>query len=155
MNRIFFNCGIRTTQGFGQNPEYYQKASNGALKAHEGIDLVPTGGNIKIYSPVKGFVWYDQDQPRGAYGNMIVIAEPYRKLNLYFCHMRENFLSPGDWVNPGDVIGVMGNTGNSFGAHLHLMINRWEKAPGSRLDYDNGYRGMVDPAPYLEEWCNV
>ena len=42
----------------------------------------------------------------------------------------ETDLSQGDYVNAGSVIGYMGNTGCSTGAHLHFSINDGNKVPG-------------------------
>jgi Membrane proteins related to metalloendopeptidases len=112
--------------------------------------------NFKIYAPFSGYVWYDQDDARkgGAYGNMIVIADPYEQINAYFCHLQMNSVAIGTWVKAGDFIGVMGETGNCQGKHLHLMINEWKGGRAEeRRNYDNGYRGMIDPLPFVKEWC--
>ena len=50
-------------------------------------------------------------------------------------HMSSMAGSPGEWVSKGQVIGYVGNTGYSFGNHLHFEV------------YKNGTR--VDPEPYL------
>lgn len=54
-----------------------------------------------------------------------------------YCHMQENSHSyqAGDLVTIGDQAGLVGNTGMSFGAHLHLAM-RQEDAP-------------IDPLPFL------
>ena len=54
----------------------------------------------------------------------------------YYAHLSNITVTPGQKVKKGQVIGQAGNTGYSFGAHLHfgLMIN------GS----------WVDPLKYLD-----
>lgn len=43
--------------------------------------------------------------------------------NRYFyCHLASRAVVTGQRIAQGGVIGVMGNTGRSFGAHLHLQI---------------------------------
>ena len=37
-------------------------------------------------------------------------------------HMSEIFVRPGQWVEPGSVIGRVGSTGNSTGPHLHFEV---------------------------------
>jgi hypothetical protein len=55
-------------------------------------------------------------------------------------HLKANSvpdLKVGDRVNPGDLIGTLGNTGRSSGPHLHWQI-------------DDGPNTPINPAPYLE-----
>lgn len=52
-----------------------------------------------------------------------------------YAHMSSMAVSPGEWVSKGQVIGYVGNTGYSFGNHLHFEV------------YKNGSR--VNPEPYL------
>jgi hypothetical protein len=42
------------------------------------------------------------------------------KYTVRFAHLSAVFVKEGDAVNTGDVIGRMGNTGQSTGAHLHI-----------------------------------
>jgi hypothetical protein len=43
------------------------------------------------------------------------------KYTVRFAHLKhKSCLRPGDTVRRGDVIGIMGNTGSSTGAHLHM-----------------------------------
>lgn len=127
------------TQGFGENPENYKQYN---LAGHEGVDY-STKGDRTIYSPERGIVERDYDKPCGAYGNYVVIYYPDSKLIVYFAHLKENFVEIGDVVERGDIIGIMGNTGNSTGAHLHISgkkINEKKEI----LNLDNGYKGFVD-----------
>ena len=39
-----------------------------------------------------------------------------------FAHLAETSLRPGQVIKRGDIIGIMGNTGASAGAHLHLDV---------------------------------
>lgn len=91
---------------------------SGQEKFHNGIDIaLPTGTNIGSCS--KGVViksYYSQSA-----GNYIVIEDEsgYR---CHYMHLNERYVSVGDVVNYGDVIGTVGNTGNSTGPHLHLGV---------------------------------
>ena len=52
-----------------------------------------------------------------------------------YAHMSSVAVSTGQYVTAGTIIGYEGNTGNSFGAHLHFEV------------YENGTR--VNPARFL------
>lgn len=51
----------------------------------------------------------------------------------------EEYLHEGDYVQAGDLIGHMGNTGDSFGAHLHLVLSTdaYGTGEGSRYDFND------------------
>ena len=73
----------------------------------------------------------------GGYGNYVVINHGNGVLS-YYAHLSNIRVSVGQRVRQGDVIGNAGNTGYSFGAHLHfgLMING----------------GWVNPVNYLTRY---
>lgn len=56
----------------------------------------------------------------------------------------EEYLHEGDHVQAGDIIGHMGNTGDSFGAHLHLVLSTDAYGTGESSRYDfNDYVSCV------------
>lgn len=57
------------------------------------------------------------------YGNYVVIDHSNGFQTLY-AHLSRIFVKPGDVVGQGAIIGHMGNTGRSTGAHLHFEIRR-------------------------------
>ena len=72
------------------------------------------------------------------FGNYISILQNDYNKALY-CHLKSYDVKIGDKIEEGQVIGVMGSTGNSTGPHLHLEIR---KSPYHREDY-------IDVAEYL------
>ena len=60
----------------------------------------------------------------GGYGNMVVIDHG-NGLSTRYAHMCQVACSVGQKVNQFDVIGYAGNTGDSFGVHVHfeIMVN--------------------------------
>lgn len=56
----------------------------------------------------------------------------------WYAHMSRIDVSVGDEVEPGQIIGAVGNTGHSTGSHLHLEVHP-----------DGG--GPVDPLPWLKD----
>lgn len=146
--RAVFKSPYGVTQGFGENPDYYFRFG---LTAHEGIDLIPTGTDWGVLCVEDGIVVKDEDNERsGAYGIYCTIWHPAVKKATQYCHLEENYVSIGDSVKKGQVIGLMGSTGNSTGPHLHLNLFEVDEN-GVRLNRDNGYLGGIDPKPFLEE----
>jgi len=55
------------------------------------------------------------------YGNVIVIRHK-NGLETYYAHLSKSFVEPNQVVKAGDKIGLGGNTGRSYGSHLHFEI---------------------------------
>lgn len=99
-----------------------KKAARGLCASclHQGIDLVAPAGT-PIHAAADGVV--SGASSNGPYGNWVRI-EHAGKLATVYGHL-ETFaadLSPGRKVKQGDVIGLVGNTGHSTGAHLHFEL---------------------------------
>ena len=88
-------------------------------KFHNGIDIgMPTG--TEIHSCSDGIVI--SSTYSSSAGNYIVIRDSESGYTLHYMHMSVRKAQVGDVVKTGDVIGLVGNTGNSTGSHLHLGI---------------------------------
>lgn len=108
---------------------------------HKGIDIVGkdyTCDYIRAHSKgvVIGVRNNCNDFENGSYGNYVLLDHGNGYQTLYG-HMEYGsvHVNVGDSVNEGEVIGYMGNTGESFGAHLHFEVRH------------NGNR--IDPYPYI------
>ena len=87
---------------------------------HDGADLVaPTG--TPVYAASDGVVI--GAAPNGGYGNWIRIDHP-GKLSTVYGHLSSFApgIQEGARVSQGELIGFVGNTGRSTGAHLHFEI---------------------------------
>ena len=108
--------GFRLTAGFG---EYGLWSSS-----HTGQDFACAYGT-PVHAVGDGriiFAAYD-----GAYGNKIVIEHEDGTVTWY-AHM-DSFVRTSGTVQAGDVIGRVGMTGNTTGAHLHLEVRPHDGAP--------------------------
>lgn len=107
--------------------------------AHTGIDI-PAPVNTPIVAVKAGVV--KEAYPNGrtdgngwwTYGKYLIIDHGNGELSLY-AHCNSLNVSVGQQVSQGQKIAGVGNTGNSFGNHLHIEL------------YRNG--GRVDPQSYL------
>ena len=91
-----------------------------ALFMHEGVDFVaPTG--TPVYAAADGVVV--GAAPNGGYGNWIRIDHNSR-LSTVYGHLSAFApgIEPGEAVTRGELIGFVGSTGRSTGAHLHFEI---------------------------------
>lgn len=93
---------------------------------HNGIDIGADMG-ADVYAADGGVVTY-ADVCQG-YGNYIIIDHQNGYQTAYG-HLNEILVTNGEAVTQGQLIGKVGNTGNSTGPHLHFEI----KADGSFLD---------------------
>jgi murein DD-endopeptidase MepM/ murein hydrolase activator NlpD len=63
------------------------------------------------------------DDPRSVAGNFVTIQRP-DGIIIFMCHLKTGSIKvkAGDPVNVGDLIGEVGNSGNSLSPHLHLNL---------------------------------
>lgn len=106
-----------TSSAFGSRGSPF----TGKREIHKGLDI-KAKANTPIQSPAKGIVifagWL------GAYGNTVEINHG-NGLTTRYAHMQKSVLKKGQSVKRGDLIGYVGSTGRSTGAHLHyeIMVN--------------------------------
>jgi len=85
---------------------------------HYGLDLAqPTGE--PIYAAFDGVVRISKRNR--SYGNLVIIHHA-NGLETYYAHMSKRLVTAGEHVKSGQQIGLCGNTGRSFGSHLHFEI---------------------------------
>ncbi|WP_307632000.1 M23 family metallopeptidase [Thiovibrio frasassiensis] len=96
---------------------------NGEPAFHGGVDIRKQLG-AKIIAPADGVV-VTNGFDRG-HGNFIVLDHG-NKFQTSYLHLQKDFVKPGDTVSRGQVIGLMGNSGRSTGAHLHYEIKYRDK----------------------------
>ena len=91
-----------------------------SLFMHEGVDLVAPAGT-PVHAAADGVVV--GAAPNGRYGNWIRIDHAGKVTSVYghLAGFAEG-LQPGMVVSKGDVVGFVGSTGRSTGAHLHFEL---------------------------------
>lgn len=99
---------------------------------HKGMDIAAPE-STEIYAAQEGTVvaagWNS-----GGYGNVVMIEHANGYATVY-AHMISTYAVEGQYVSKGQLIGFVGNTGNSFGNHCHFEVR---------------YQGVcLDPASFL------
>ncbi|HCS73065.1 MAG TPA: hypothetical protein DIW17_04230 [Clostridiales bacterium] len=119
----------------GRITSYYGKRRAPTRRAstnHKGIDIANSKGT-RIYAAESGKV--TAVGRAGGYGKRVVIDHGSRVTTLY-AHLSTIKVSKGQSVSRGQLIGYMGNTGNSTGSHLHFEV-RISDSPKNPLRYLN------------------
>jgi hypothetical protein len=106
---------------------------DGGRRRHEGIDIFAKRGTPAI-AATDGYITAVNENRLG--GKVIWLQDTKRQQTLYYAHLDQQLVRPGQRVVAGDTIGLVGNTGNArtTDPHLHFGI------------YTFG-RGPVDPLP--------
>lgn len=104
----------RVSSGFGYRRDPYKR--NFAM--HSGIDLVGKE-NATVHVTAPGVV--KKVSHRGAYGNLIVVQHA-NGVTTRYAHLKKIYVTPGQKLGRGNVIGIQGSTGRSTGAHLHYEV---------------------------------
>lgn len=89
---------------------------------HPALDIDNLGGG-PIYASDSGTVTVAGWPDSSGYGNRIIIDHGNGFTSLY-AHLSGIYVSPGQQVEKGHVIGAMGSTGRSTGTHLHVEIRQ-------------------------------
>lgn len=90
-------------------------------RSHDGIDIAGLGCGSPIYATNSGTVVYASWG--SGLGNEIEISHGNGITSTY-AHLNSIYVSVGQQVKKGDRIGAMGNTGYSFGCHLHFQMEK-------------------------------
>jgi murein DD-endopeptidase MepM/ murein hydrolase activator NlpD len=111
------------------------RIGRGISSVHDGVDLLGAAGTPEFAAAagtVRTASWF------GGYGNGVIIDHVINGVTVstLYGHMSQILVSPGQTVSAGQIIGLMGSTGNSTANHLHFEV---------RI---NG--GLVDPMAWLQ-----
>ena len=91
----------------------------GTAQFHEGLDIANAVGT-PVLAPANGTV-VEAGYSAGGYGQFVKIQHGYGLTTLYG-HLSKVLVHEGQRLNRGDRIGLIGDTGNSTGPHLHYEV---------------------------------
>lgn len=125
--------------------------SNNPMRVHHGIDMPnPVGETVRAAG--SGVVIWAADgrqeqtgifQNSPSYGNVVVIEHDfgYRGQPIYtlYAHLSAALVVPGQYIEAGEVIGLVGATGRVTGPHVHFEVRVGE----------NAYRATFNPVLWM------
>lgn len=132
-----FKTDFIVTSSFGGRDE----SAYGGDNNHSGIDIVPSSGNSRaiIYTTAKGkIIEFGVSDTYGKY----IIFETEFGYRLKYAHLSKIFYQDEDGkvtgiqLQQGMKLGVIGNTGFSFGVHLHFEVHIWDDTTEEYLQLD-------------------
>ncbi len=120
---IPFNGNVTSRYGFRKG------------RYHNGIDIALNIGDT-VRAAWSGKVRYAKFN-EGGFGNLVIIRH-YNGLESFYAHLSKHLCAPNQDVKAGDPIGLGGNTGHSFGAHLHFELRFYDAPmnPEEVIDFD-------------------
>lgn len=110
----------------------------GNWSMHSGIDIGAPHGT-PVLAAYDGQVSLAQED--GGYGLSIVLDHNQGEQQTRYAHLSEILVKPGQWVTQGTLIGLVGNTGNSTGPHLHFEA--FQRTPQGMV--------VIDPTQSLQQ----
>lgn len=98
------------------------------IHGYNGVDMAASVGTPVMASAAGSVIVAREGGYNGGYGSYVVIQHPGGSQTLY-AHQSGVIVSVGQAVVQGQVIGYVGNTGKSTGAHLHFEIRNGPRNP--------------------------
>jgi hypothetical protein len=131
-------------------PDRFVKPADGIITSHYGwrhgrnhngtdIDL-NTGDAVR--AAWGGKVRYSQYND-GGFGNLVVIRH-YNGLETFYAHLSKLLVVPNQLVEAGETIGLGGNTGHSYGSHLHFEVRFYDIPIDSEKIIDYTTQTVID-----------
>ncbi len=163
--------GFRITDGYMEKRE--DPLGSGGVSPHFAVDIINVANidfisyageivregmpNGDVVASFEGVVKRTMEND-SRYGNTVEISHALSReiktlypdaeaWTTFYAHLYEDIpVKKDDWVNTGDTIGLIGNTGRSTGPHLHFEVRIYRKS-GAYSDADGNRYDKVNPFP--------
>jgi murein DD-endopeptidase MepM/ murein hydrolase activator NlpD len=112
---------------------------DGGRRAHRGVDIFAARGT-PVLAATDG--WVTRVETTRVGGNVVWMQPLFGNMRVYYAHLHEQWVKPGDFVLTGQPLGAVGNTGNAATTPPHLHFGVYVRQPGVR-------GGARDPAEFL------
>lgn len=147
----------RLTQGYTAGHPAYDIVSYAAGAAVPGDSLVRAVADGVVG---QSLLIQNKNDRTWEWGNYVRVDSDDKRFYVFYCHLAQRLVSTGQRVKAGDAVGVMGDTGYSFGAHVHLEVRNFgttqavdprvlcgeiPATPGSVVQYTPAASGGASP----------
>ncbi|MCZ0754388.1 murein hydrolase activator EnvC family protein [Anoxybacillus sp. J5B_2022] len=103
---------------------------------HYGVDIGKRAAEVPVVAAADGYVF--RSYYSSSYGNVVFITHVIdgQVYTTVYAHLESRLVSEGQTVSKGQIIGYMGNTGQSEGSHLHFELHRgpWNAAKSNAVN---------------------
>ena len=118
-SRILNSYSYSAPSGFLIRPTTGRRSQG--IHGHNGVDIAGPQGTPIVAAANGRVIVARTGGYNGGYGNMIIMTHDNGVQTVY-AHLRAIYVSGGQTIPQGTVIGEMGNTGRSTGSHLHFEV---------------------------------
>jgi peptidoglycan LD-endopeptidase LytH len=112
---------------------------DGGRREHRGVDIFAARGT-PVLAATDG--WVTRVETTRVGGKVVWMQPLFGNMRVYYAHLNEQWVEPGDFVLAGDPLGAVGNTGNAITTPPHLHFGVYVRRPGVR-------GGARDPVEFL------
>jgi murein DD-endopeptidase MepM/ murein hydrolase activator NlpD len=103
---------------------FFGDEREGGRRKHHGIDILASR-HTPILAPTEGYIRFAGE--RGLGGQVIWMRDQQRDLTLYFAHLQTIKAESGQYVEAGDTLGTVGNTGNARTPFFERALKKMRK----------------------------
>jgi len=102
---------------------------------HYGVDVKLYTGDT-VFNAFDGIVRVSKYSK--SYGHVVVVRH-FNGLETLYAHLSKRLVEPNTPLRAGDIVGLGGNTGRSYGSHLHFEVRYFGEPinPNDIIDFDN------------------
>ena len=112
---------------------------DGGRREHRGVDIFAARGT-PVLAATDG--WVTRVETTRVGGKVVWMQPLFGNMRVYYAHLNEQWVEPGDFVLAGEPLGAVGNTGNAVSTPPHLHFGVYVRRPGVR-------GGARDPVEFL------
>ncbi len=114
---------------------FFGDPRDGGRRKHKGVDVFARRGT-PVVAISEGVV--SRVREGGLGGKTVWVRDHERSINQYYAHLDTQMVERGQHIKPGDILGLVGNTGNARTTPPHLHFGLYVRS-----------QGAVDPQPYI------
>jgi murein DD-endopeptidase MepM/ murein hydrolase activator NlpD len=118
----------------GKVGSYWGDSRDGGKRSHEGIDIFAPK-KTPVLAAAGGYITGVNEGGIG--GKVVWLRVANKNITLYHAHLDKQLVSAGQNVKKGDVLGLVGNTGNAKYTPSHLHFGVYTP------------QGPIDPFPFV------